>query len=143
MSFLKSHLDVDHGQHEEYKGLNGINKPVKKIDRQGGHNRHQHKKQHKNKFFTEYVAKKSNSQRQRARQVAQKFNRQHQGGEKRYGAGKMLNIFSPMFPKPNVVIDQKDTHSHGRIGIQVGRGGHTPGHKADKIREEDEYEYGD
>src|SRR5438552_1132934 len=87
----------------------------------------------------QHVAEKAHRERERAGEVADQLNRDHEGREPRHGPGEVLQVGGePMLPDPDPVVGAEDHEGAGQGGVEVVRRGGEAGDEPEEVRGEDE-----
>ena len=140
MFFLMGHSSryVDAGQQHEDKGLDGGGENGDGHERKGQKKGNDGSDDQNEDFLGEDVAEETDRERDRTGEVADDFDGDKERGQKRGGAGEMLEIFKQslgLYPLPVVVNKDRESATHGHV--ELAGWGHEPGYKAEKVAEED------
>ena len=140
MFFLMGHSSryVDAGQKHKDKGLDGGGEDGDGHERQRQKEGDDRGDDQDQQLLSEDVAEQPDRERDRTGEMADDLYREEERGQKRGGAGEMLEIFKQslgFYTLPVVVNEDRQGTAHGHVEL-AGRG-HEPGHKAEKVAEED------
>ncbi len=108
MCFFNSAGDVDHRQQHENVGLDKGNQNAHQHDRHRNDQRRHEDENHDDDFVAVHVAEQTQGQRQRAGQVADDLDRQHQRRHPPDRAGEVLEVVQTVLLDADDVGHQED-----------------------------------